>query len=108
VLNAIVTGRGIRPQPPKPGQSVNADFTPADVFRLAQETGGEAVRVDHPELTFREMLERIRNRYSLAYHAPGGPPGSLRRIRVTLAPQTLRSFPNAEVHARSGYYVPES
>ena len=106
VLNAMVIGRGIRPQPPKPGQYVNPDFTPADVFLLAEETGGEAVKADHPDITFREMVERIRNRYSLAYHAPGGEPGSLRRIYVTLAPAARRANPNAEVRARKGYYAP--
>ena len=106
VLNAIVVGRGIRPGPPKPGQYTNPDFTPADVFKLAEETGGEAVKADRPDISFREIIERIRTRYSLAYHAPeGGAPGSFRSIGVTLSPDARRRYPAAEVRARRGYYV---
>src|SRR5579863_9010527 len=43
VLNAIVIGNQKRPEPPKPGQHFNADFTPADVFKLAEQSGGEAM-----------------------------------------------------------------
>ncbi len=98
-------GRAIRPAPPKPGVYVNEDVTPADVFKLAEETGGEAVKADQPDVSFREMIERIRTRYSLSYHAPGGAPGSLRHIAVTLSPETLRMYPGAQVRARQGYYV---
>lgn len=106
VLNAIVVGRGIRPEPPKPGQYYNTDFTPADVFRLAEETGGEAVRADRPEISFREIIERIRTRYSLSYHAPpGGRPGSFRHIGVTLSEEARHRYPTAQIRARRGYYV---
>jgi VWFA-related protein len=105
VLNAIVVGRGIRPAPPKPGQYVNPDFTPADVFLLAEKTGGEAVKADHPEITFSDIIERMRNRYLIAYHAPESPPGTFHSIGVTLAPLTKRRMPLADVHARAGYYA---
>lgn len=106
VLNAIVVGRGIRPAPPKPGQYTNPDFTPADVFKLAEETGGEAVTADHPEISFQEIVERIRTRYSLSYHAPeGAVTGSFRRIGVTLSPEAQRRYPTAQIRARRGYYV---
>lgn len=106
VLNAIVVGRGIRPGPPKPGQYFNPDFTPADVFKLAEETGGEAVKADRPEISFREIIERIRTRYSLSYHAPpGGSPGSFRHIGVALSADARRRYPLAQVRARRGYYV---
>ncbi len=105
VMNAIVVGRAIRPGPSKPGVYVNPDFIPADVFRLAEETGGEAVRADRPDITFRDMIERIRTRYSLSYHAPGGPSGTFRKIEVRLTGEGYRRYPWAEVHARRGYYV---
>lgn len=106
VLNAIVVGRGIRPGPPKPGQYYNPDFTPADVFKLAEETGGEAVTADRPDVSFREMIERIRTRYSLAYHAPPDTvAGAFRHIGVSLSPDARRRYPLAEVRARHGYYV---
>ncbi len=43
VFNAIVTGRAIRPRPLEPGKIENPDSTPADVFHLSEETGGEWV-----------------------------------------------------------------
>ena len=104
VLNAIVVGRAIRPGPPKPGVYQNPDFTPADVFKLAEETGGEAVAADHAEVSFREMIERIRTRYSLSYHAPEGKPGTFRNIGVRLTGDAARRYPLAVVRARRGYY----
>ncbi len=105
VLNAMVVGRAIRPSPPVPGKIVNPDYSPADVFELAEQTGGDAEKVDSPDLTFKEMIELIRNRYSLSYHAPEGQPGSLRHIDVVLSDSARRKFPLAEIHARHGYYL---
>ena len=105
VLNAIVVGRGIRPADPKPGVYVNTDFTPADVFKLAAETGGEAVKADRPEVTFRDMIDHIRTRYSLSYHAPGGDTGSFRHVTVRLTGEGYAKHPWADIHARKGYYV---
>jgi VWFA-related protein len=107
VLNAIVVGRAIRPGPPKPGVYQNPDFTPADVFKLAEETGGEAVKADETDISFKDMIERIRTRYSLSYHAPGGAAGSFRHIGVTLTADAKKRYPLAEVRARHGYYVSE-
>ena len=104
VLNAIVIGRGIRPGPAKSGD--DPDFTPADVFKLADSTGGEAVRADRAAASFPEMVSRIRDRYTLAYHLPEGTrPGQFRHISVRLAPTARQLHPNAQVRARTGYYV---
>ena len=105
VLDAIVVGRGIRPTPAKEGQYQNPDFTPADVFKLAEETGGEAVKVDRADKSFAEMVERIRSRYTLAYHAPGGTPGSFRHVAVDLTPEARKWYPAAVIHVRPGYWV---
>jgi VWFA-related protein len=104
VLNAIVIGRGIRPGPPKPGD--NPEFTAADVFRLAETTGGEAVRADRAAASFPEMVARIRDRYTLSYHLPAGARGGqFRHLEATLSPAARRLHPKAEVRARTGYYV---
>jgi Ca-activated chloride channel family protein len=103
VLNAMVVGRGEQPKPPKPGIELNPDFTPSDVFHLAEETGGEAVKARRADTSFREMMERLRTRYSIHYRAPGT--GSFRRIRVELSPEARRRHPRAVVRARSGYYA---
>ncbi len=104
VLNAIVTGKGGRPEPPKTGPDLNPDFTPPDVFRLAAETGGETVSAEHAGDAFRQMIERIRVRYTLHYRAPDDIPGAFRPIRVELAPEARARHPRARVLARSGYY----
>jgi VWFA-related protein len=105
VLNAIVTGRAIRPDPPGPSMFPNKDVTPSNVFHLAEETGGEWVKVGQAGETFAEMIRRIRTRYMLAYHAPESEPGTFRHISVTLSPEAQKKYPTAEVHARSGYYA---
>ena len=102
VLDAIVVGRGIRPEV-KPGQ--NTDFTPADVFHLAEETGGEAIKADRADTSFREMVERIRLRYTLAYHAPEAAPGSFRHVGVELTAEAKKWYPAAVIHSRPGYWV---
>ncbi len=104
ILNAIVIGRGIRPGPPKPED--NPDFTPADVFKLADATGGEAVRAERAAAFFPEMVSRIRDRYTVSYHLPeGAVSGQFRHLTVQLTPAARRLHPKAEVRARTGYYV---
>jgi VWFA-related protein len=102
VLDAIVVGRGIRPDV-RPGQ--NTDFTPADVFRLADQTGGEAIKADRADTSFKEMVERIRSRYTLAYHAPDAQPGAYRHVTVDLTPNARKWYPAAVIHCRPGYIV---
>jgi hypothetical protein len=103
-LNAIVVGRGIRPGPPKPTD--NPDFTPADVFKLAEATGGEAAKAERAGAFFPEMVSRIRDRYTMAYHVPqGARAGAFRSITVSLAPAAQAAHPNAVLRFRSGYFV---
>jgi len=102
-LNGIVVGRDIRPRPYQRGE--NPDDTPADIHHLAEETGGVVMKADESKDDFREMVERIRWRYTLAYHAPGGAEGSFRHIRVELSADARRRYPNAVIYARTGYYV---
>jgi len=106
VFNAIVTGRAIRPDLPGPrALSTNPDLTPANVFHLAEETGGEWVKAGEANATFTEMIDRIRSRYMLAYHEPEATPGAFRRITVNLSPEARKKYPSAELHTRTGYYA---
>ena len=106
VFNAIVIGRGIRPDRASGKGYENPDFTPADVFRLADATGGEAAKSDKAADFFPEMVARIRDRYTLAYRVPqGAVAGQFRSITVTLTPAARKLHPKAEVRARTGYYV---
>jgi VWFA-related protein len=106
VVNAIVPPGARPPEPPKPGVEVNPDFTPADVFKIARETGGEVLKGDRAGDRFREMMERIRVRYTLGYKARPYPAAIYRALRVELTPEARRRYPNAEVRARAGYYAP--
>jgi len=104
-LNAILIGKQRRPPPPKPGAYVNPDFTPSDVFKLADETGGEAMESRLAGESFALMVERIRSRYRLQYEAPPADAGQLRHIRVQLTPDARRRHPQASIRARTGYYA---
>src|SRR5690242_15315005 len=42
-LDGILIGKQRRPEAARPGTYVNPDFTPADVFKLSEQTGGEVV-----------------------------------------------------------------
>lgn len=112
VFNAIVTGRAIRPNPiglnmfpDKDAAPVNKDETPTNVFHVAEETGGEWVKVGQAGETFGEMIQRIRTRYMLAYHEPPAEPGSFRHITVKLTPAAQAKYPSAELKCRTGYYA---
>ena len=105
VVNAIVPGES---KPPRmaAGPDVNPDFTPANVFRIAEETGGEVLRSDDAGGRFRELMERIRLRYSLLLKPADGAAGTYRRLSVELAGEARRRYPKAEVRARAGYFMP--
>ncbi len=100
VLNAILIGKQKRPDEPRSGSYVNPDFTPSDVFKLAAETGGEAVEARKAAESFQAMIERIRARYALGYAAPGGAPGAFHRIEVK-----VKGRPGAVIRARAGYFA---
>jgi VWFA-related protein len=78
-----------------------------DMLGVAAKTGGETVDADDPGHTFREMLRRIRRRYSIYYAMPAGKPGSSRRVAVDLSPQGRNRYPDAQVLARKGYVMPK-
>lgn len=104
VLNAIVAPGARRPDPPPKGVEVNPDYTPSDVFLLAEQSGGEVLKADKPE-RLREMLEHIRLRYSLGYRAPAAEPGSWRTVKVEFTPEARRRYKKAELQHRPGYYA---
>jgi len=105
VFNAIVTGHAIRPEPPGPRAFPDKNITPSNVFHVAEETGGEWVKVGQAGATFTEMIHRIRTRYVLAYHEPSADPGTFRHLTVKLSPEAQKKFPSAQLRSRSGYYA---
>lgn len=104
VLNAIVP-QGVRPPDRQRSSFANPDFSPADVFKLARESGGEVVEAGKSGTMLREVIERIRTRYSLHYRAPEDARPGFRRIEIRLAPAARARLKKAEVRARTGYVV---
>lgn len=110
-LHAIVVGRVQKPkgrwgEEPDDDLAEEIDFSPANVYRLARETGGDVFTDIKKDQGLAEILSRIRNRYSLYFKpVPDARPGTFRRITVTLTGQAARTNKNAEVRARAGYYA---
>ncbi len=105
VLNGMVIGKRKRSAPARPGAYVNPDFTPSDVFRVSERSGGEAIEASKPGEALGRMIERIRARYGMQYVAPASQPGVFHEIRVELSPEARNRYPSAKVRARSGYYA---
>lgn len=105
VVNAIVTSKTSRPKPRPTGEYRNPDFTPTNIFKIAEETGGEAYRVERADKVFPILMERLRTRYSLAFKPPPSRPGEFRSIRVELTAKAKKQSGNPTVRARSGYYT---
>ncbi|MCX6596223.1 MAG: VWA domain-containing protein [Acidobacteria bacterium] len=107
VLNALVTDSAERPKLVRPGAYRNPDFVPTDIFKLADQTGGEAYQVDRADRAFPQIMERLRSRYTVIYRPPPAPPGVLRSIKVELSPAARRRYPGARIRTRAGYYTAE-
>jgi VWFA-related protein len=73
----------------------------------AEKTGGETVNADDPGHTFREMIRRMRKRYSLFYDMPAAKKGSERKVVVELSETAKARYPAAVVLARKGYLIPK-
>jgi VWFA-related protein len=73
---------------------------------VCEKTGGDMIRADVPEDAFRDMMSRIRRRYSLYYALPEGAPGELRRVQVSLSEEARLRYPKAQIRARTGYRLP--
>jgi hypothetical protein len=110
VVNGIIVGKAERPERGVSGGTYrNPDFTTPDIFLIAEQTGGEAIKADKAGRAFSTMIERIRSRYSLHYNVPSGAvAGSFRKVEVKLTPEARQRYPRAELRHRPGYKVPGS
>ena len=104
-LNAIVSPGA---KPPKSTLAVstgNPDFTPPNVFKLADQTGGEVFTADKAGERFIEMMERVRLRYNLAIRPHLGVDGVFRHLEVRLSDAARERLGKVEINARTGYYT---
>lgn len=72
---------------------------------VADKTGGDTLKASNAGDDFREMMRRIRQRYSLYYAMPQGKPGEQRMVKVELSSEALSHYPNARVRAPKGYIM---
>jgi hypothetical protein len=79
-----------------------------DILGVAAKTGGETVNADDPGHAFREMLHRMRMRYSIYYMMPSGRAGSSREVSVQLSGRAKAKYPSGYVLARKGYLIPKA
>jgi len=105
VVNAIVPENARPPRQPR-GEEVNPDFTPANIFRIAEATGGEVIRSSDAGARLRDLAGRLRLRYSLLIRPSDGPSGAFRTLSVSLAPAAQSRYPGAETRHRAGYFLP--
>jgi VWFA-related protein len=74
----------------------------------AEQTGGDVLKTEDAADGLREMMRRLRTRYSLYYALPPGKPGEERKLRVQLTTGAAKCYPRAVIRARTGYVVPGS
>ncbi len=102
VLNAVVTKNA---EPPKATGGSNPDFSFANVFKLAAETGGEVVRTERADEAFGQLLRNARRRYLLTYNAPAGGTRGFRKVTVRLSKSAQKRVGKVVLRARTGYYT---
>ena len=100
ILSGLIIGQSIL-QVSGPHLTGGDDY----IEDVAAQTGGDVVRANPPGPAFREMLLRMRKRYSLYYPIPPGKPGQVRRVTVELSPAAKSRHPDAAILARKGYVM---
>ena len=103
--DAVVNGLILNPSGP---EALMTSGPSEGMDRIADETGGEMLRTSSPGADFRDMMQRLRLRYSIYYPMPEGAPGELRQVRVELTPEARKGRDKIAVRARKGYRLPES
>lgn len=78
-----------------------------DMLGVAEKTGGETVNANDPGHAFREMIQRMRKRYSIYYGMPAAKAGAQRKVTVELTDAAKTRYPEAAVLARKGYLIPK-
>jgi hypothetical protein len=79
----------------------------ADVRRLIDATGGEALAMDPANVPLDQVLRDLHDRYRITYRAPGGTPRSIRKVSVELAGEAKARIRDAKIRFPGAYVVAE-
>ena len=101
--DAVVVGVIVRRGPFAFGPGV---FWYRGIRNFAIQTGGDMLNTRDAAEGVREMLNRLRTRYSLYYALPKCSPGERRTVQVELTREAAAQHPGAIVRARTGYFAP--
>lgn len=80
---------------------------PGDVYKYAEQTGGEVMRSDKDEVSIKlaELIDHIRTRYSFGYRpSVEQPQGRFCKIKLALAPKVEKREGKLAIRTRAGYY----
>ena len=72
---------------------------------IVRRTGGEKLKAENAGDGFRELIRRLRQRYSLHYEMPAARAGEERHVKVTLTGAAARRHRGVRITARTGYIV---
>lgn len=83
-------------------------YPPGDVYKYSDQTGGQVIQSNNAKEVSRrlaDLIDEIRGRYALMYHpAQGGAKGSLRTLKLRIAPEVEQREGKLIVRAKRGYY----
>jgi VWFA-related protein len=101
--DAVLSGLIITP----PGQGPAPSFARlAGLNTIAEQSGGDTFNASDAGAGFRDMMRRLRLRYSLDYALPNATAGERRTIQVQLTGEAAGRHAGAAIRARTGYVAP--
>jgi VWFA-related protein len=81
-------------------------YPPGSVQKYALASGGEVIETSqkHMQEHLALLIDNLRSRYTLAYHASPQPKGKYSAIKVRLTPEAQKSAGHVTIASRQGYY----
>ena len=82
-----------------------------DLHTLANETGGEVLseKLEKFDATFQTLIEHLRSRYNMGFVSSNKKrDGTMRKLRLDLAPATQKPKTKLVIKARRSYIAPRS
>ena len=83
-------------------------YPPGDVYKYSDQTGGQVIQSNNAKEVSRrlaDLIDEIRGRYALMYHpVQGGVKGSLRTLKLKIAPEVEQREGKLIVKTKRSYY----